>query len=284
VRPGARWLPERITGALAAFAVTASPPAAGAAGSEQTATSAPYPPPAEAAVTDPRRPGWQRRGLLVPAAAAVAIVAAVGIALAATSAGGTGQPNAFNGRPPTVSASPVAATSRPETQALGSPRPATSKPARPTKAASHKAVAKRPATPAQPTPSEVIVTETATTRAPAPRPSSAPARPTPAPSPTGAACAFIVNGAVSCGSTNPTVSLWAYFSDDTSACSFTRDITWGDGTSSTVVVQGGPAGPKYVTSHTFAAPGTYSIYFGSESIQGSCTDAVLTYTFQLLPS
>jgi hypothetical protein len=79
------------------------------------------------------------------------------------------------------------------------------------------------------------------------------------------------------------VSLYVYFEDDTSACTFTRDITWGDGTSSVVVVQGGPAGAKYVTSHTYAAPGTFSIYFGSESIEGACTDAIRTYTFELLP-
>jgi Protein kinase domain len=292
VRPGARWLPERITAALAAFAVPA-PPAAVAAGHERTATAATQPPPppppaAAAAARGARRSPWRRRGLLVPVAAAVAVLAAAGIALAATS-GGAGQPDAFKGGGPTVSASPVAARSHQATSAVGTPRPAHSKSVKPKRATSHKtshkAVATQRTAPAQATPSVVIVTEAPTTQAsaPVPKPSSAPPKPKPKPSPAGPSCSFIVNGALSCDSTNPTVSLYGYFEDDTSACTFTRDITWGDGTSSVVVVQGGPAGPKYVTSHTYAAPGTYSIYFGSESVEGACTDAVLTYTFQLLP-
>ena len=62
---------------------------------------------------------------------------------------------------------------------------------------------------------------------------------------------------MSCDSTNPRVSLYAYFGTDASACSFTRDITWGDGKESVVFVQGGPIGPKYVTSHTYSVPGSH---------------------------
>jgi Protein kinase domain len=286
VRPGARWLPERITAALAAFAVPEPPPpAAVAAGYEQTATAATQPPLA-AAASGTRRSPWRRRGLLVPVAAVVAVLAATGIALVATS-GGASQPDAFNRHGPTVSARPVAATSHPAAQAAGTPSPARSKSAKPNRARSRQAVATRQAAPAQAGPSEVIVTEAPPPRAPAPapapKPSSAPPKPTPTPSTASAACWFIVNGASSCDSTNPTVSLYVYFSGDTSACSYTRDITWGDGTSSVVVVQGGPTGPKYVTSHTFTAAGTYSIYFGSEHIGGPCTqDVIRTYTFQFL--
>lgn len=89
---------------------------------------------------------------------------------------------------------------------------------------------------------------------------------------------------MSCGSTNPRVSIYAYFGTDTSVCSFTRDITWGDGKESEVVVPGGPMGPKYVTSHTYSAPGTYTIYFGSASIDGPCTDVTPTFTFNLRSS
>lgn len=89
---------------------------------------------------------------------------------------------------------------------------------------------------------------------------------------------------MSCDSTNPRVSVYAYFGTDTSACSFTRDITWGDGKESVVFVQGGPIGPKYVTSHTYSVPGTYTIYFDSESIDGFCTDVTPTYTFKLRSS
>ena len=287
VRPGARWLPARITAALAAFAAPAPPasapappaaatvpPAAVAAGYEQTSTAATQRP--AAAVSRPGQTGWRRRALLLPAAAAAVVLAAAGIALAATS-GHAGQSAALGHGRPTEPASPAAATSHP----AGTPNPARSRSAKPTGAASQQTPT-TPTTPAQAPPSLVILGGS-TTQAPAPKPSSAPPKPVPTPSATGPACSFIVNGALSCDSTNPTVSLWAYFSNDVSACSFTRDITWGDGKSSVVVVQGGPAGPKYVASHTFAAPGRYSIYFGSESIQGACTDAVLTYTFTLLP-
>ena len=73
------------------------------------------------------------------------------------------------------------------------------------------------------------------------------------------------------------------FPVDMSGCTFERDITWGDGTSSQVTVQGGPPGPKFAASHTYSAPGAYSIYFGGETTSGGCSLATPTFSFQLLP-
>ena len=139
-------------------------------------------------------------------------------------------------------------------------------------------------TPVRATPSAVTRASAIKPAAPSAKPSSASPKPKPTHAAAGPACSFEVGGAVSCDSTNPRVSLYANFGTDTSACSFTRDITWGDGKESVVFVQGGPAGPKYVTSHTYSAPGTYLIYFGSESINGPCTDVTPTYTFKLRSS
>lgn len=309
VQPGAQWLPERITAALAGFAVpaptrTASGGASGAAPYEQTATSAA--PPGGAASTAPPvdvgpHPGSAaaaargtsgsrrfplRRGLLVSAVSAVAVLAAVAIILAANPSG-PGVSGAKGARS-TKSASPLAATRHPATAAAGTPSPAHSKSATPKHSSPRKATAKKivttPAAPVQAVPSVVIVTEAPPTKA-APSPSSAPPKPTVAPSTVGVACSFVVTGATSCDSTNPLVQLYVDFGNDTSSCSFVRNITWGDGTSSDgVVVHGGPAGPKFAASHTYSAPGSYTIYFGGEVTQGSCNIVTPTFLFELLPS
>jgi serine/threonine protein kinase len=92
-------------------------------------------------------------------------------------------------------------------------------------------------------------------------------------------CSFVVGGPTSCDSTNPQVRLSVNFGNDTSGCSFVRNINWGDGTSSDdVIVQGGPAGPKFVTAHTYSTPGSYTIYFGGEVTQGDCN--IVTPTLQ----
>ena len=80
----------------------------------------------------------------------------------------------------------------------------------------------------------------------------------------------IRSGDASCQSSNPQVSLYVNFPGNTSECTFERDITWGDGTSSEVSVPGGPAGPHFAASHTYSAPGDYSIYFGGEVTSGGC--------------
>ena len=295
VQPDAQWLPERITAALAGFA--ASPPtqpaadgAAGAAADERTATSVVpgdgVPRPGAAAggagrsVGGSRRSRLPRRGLLVPAVSAAVVLAAVAVALAAT-VGGTGGPARLTGGSPTASAGALAAAARPVTSSASTPSPVHSTSATPKHSPSHKAAAKKTVK-AQAPPAVVTVTA-----APPAQPSSAPPAPSPTPSASatvGGACSFIVNGNLDCASTNPEVLLYVYFDDNTTGCTFVRDITWGDGTASDVVVDGGPAGPKYVTSHTYSTPGAYTIYFGDASTTGDCTPVTPTYQFDYLSS
>lgn len=106
----------------------------------------------------------------------------------------------------------------------------------------------------------------------------------PTSNPGGTPCSFVVNGPTSCDSTNPQVQIYAYFDGDLSGCTFVRDIDWGDGTSSgDIVVPGGPAGPKFVDDHTYSAPGSYTIFFGGQVTQGTCTIVTPTFQFGLLP-
>ena len=294
----AQWLPPRLAAALAGFAAPALAGATSGTASYDgtTAPSAPrpgktpppaapadaLPPPASALAASAaagggtaRRSPLLRRGLLVPAAAA-AVLTAVAVALA-VSRGGS----------PTGPVSPLAAR-QPGASASGPPSPRPSQrptpTTRPVPSAAAKKVTTTPAAPTQVAPPQgaptvVIVTEPASTRtAAAPRPS-----PTVATSAAGPACTFVIHGAASCNSANPLVSLFVNFPVNTSSCTYERDITWGDGTSSTVTVQGGPAGPKFAASHTYSAPGSYSIYFGGEVTSGGCSMVTPTFLFELMP-
>jgi serine/threonine protein kinase len=98
----------------------------------------------------------------------------------------------------------------------------------------------------------------------------------------GSVCSLVVDHTTSCESTNPKVQVYGYYIDNTSGCTYVRDIDWGDGTKSeNVIVPGGPAGPKFEGSHTYSAPGSYTIYFGGH-VQGNCTIATPTFHFKLL--
>ena len=286
VQPGAQWLPERISVVLADFAVpalewTASGNASEAAAGEQTAPSASPAagarPPAATTGGMPRSaaaaaPGTRsrsrllRRSVLVPLTSAAAVLATAAVVLAMTLSGPAGS-GALKG---------------------GTPKPPQSKLAAAKKSSSRKAAARKNTTttaaPVQATPTVVIVTEAATQNSPKPNPSLASPKPTAAaPSSAGFACSFVVGGARRCDSANPQVRLYVNFRINTSSCSFVRDITWGDGTSSEVVVRGGPAGPTFAASHTYSAPGTYTIYFGGNVTQGQCKMLTPTFVFEFLP-
>jgi hypothetical protein len=109
----------------------------------------------------------------------------------------------------------------------------------------------------------------------------------PSSSPSAAAesmCSFVVGSVATCASANPQVKVYANFVTATSGCTYVRDITWGDGTSSSnIVIPGGPAGHKFVHSHTYSAPGTYTIFFGG-TVKGNCTIRTPTFQFDFLSS
>lgn len=264
VQPGAQWLPERISAALATFAAPALMPGKAAADGaprvtphaaaviDRTATSKVAPAGGSPAVTPAggqpqpggapgggaRRPRWLRRSLLVPVASAVAVVAALSVALAAT-LGGAGGP-----------VRPLAATSHPATSSAPAPSPLASSPlpSNPTTLAhspTHKAAQKSPtkrAAPAQPTPSVIIVT---TTAAPSSHPSStAPKPPAPVRNIAGT-YAFAVVAVTSCV--------------DFQTCQTNLDLTFTCQSSTSCTMTGSPfksAHPVSVSGNTIHSSGT----------------------------
>jgi hypothetical protein len=88
-----------------------------------------------------------------------------------------------------------------------------------------------------------------------------------------------------CESTDPTVSMSGYYYGDTSACTFVWNIYWGDGASSTDIMQTDPTdGYHFLASHTYAAPGTYTITDSTQVTAGTCTASNGDHTFTLLAS
>lgn len=78
-------------------------------------------------------------------------------------------------------------------------------------------------------------------------------------------------GGTTCASTDPQVTLYATSSGDTSACTFTATIDWGDKTAKTV--QNYPGGPDGSTDasfvHDYHAPGTYTIAWSTAVASGN---------------
>jgi hypothetical protein len=86
----------------------------------------------------------------------------------------------------------------------------------------------------------------------------------------------------SCASTDPTITVNTYYYGDTSACTFSWDIDWGDGTSSSDIPIDAPAdGYVFTAQHTYAAPGVYTIALTGEVTDGSCAETNGDYTFTL---
>jgi eukaryotic-like serine/threonine-protein kinase len=211
VQPGAQWLPEGISAALAAFAVSAPPaagangapgadalPAAVAAGPEDqafdpTETSlvrTDATPPAVTPVDGARRQGAggtarrtrvrraMRRGLVVPAVSALVAVAAVAVALASTLGRPGGTVALRSNGSPTASVSALPAAGHALTSAPGTPSPAHSsaatgrKTSRPTGQATRSGSPNQPAQGAPTTQAPPPVTQQPTTAAPQPRPTT----------------------------------------------------------------------------------------------------------------
>jgi hypothetical protein len=93
-------------------------------------------------------------------------------------------------------------------------------------------------------------------------------------------CTFV--NVSTCQSTDPTVALNVYYSGDTSDCTFTDDVSWGDGdTSQNLVVIDPPDGWQVLAQHTYATSGVYSITETGQATNG-CTVTPFTVTFTLL--
>jgi hypothetical protein len=98
----------------------------------------------------------------------------------------------------------------------------------------------------------------------------------------GSPCSFIP--AQTCQSTDPSVTLNIDYAGNTSGCTFTWGVEWGDGaTSPNLVVTNPPDGYVLLAQHTYTAPGTYAITVLAGEVDGSCTSNDFAVQFTLLP-
>ncbi len=96
------------------------------------------------------------------------------------------------------------------------------------------------------------------------------------PSATGSApqCFYVVPD---CQSTNPAVAFSVISNGDSSGCTFEDNIDWGDGTTTTQAVAGGPDGSVLATfTHTYTLPNVYTINWSSSVTSGDNCDGSQT--------
>ena len=92
-----------------------------------------------------------------------------------------------------------------------------------------------------------------------------------------------INPLFQCQSLNPRVALDIDYWGDASACVFTWNVNWGDGTASDdLIVTGPPDGEELLVSHSYQAQGTYPISVTGSESTGDCTLVPFTATFTLL--
>jgi hypothetical protein len=113
----------------------------------------------------------------------------------------------------------------------------------------------------------------ATTSSPQPTPPDT-ATPTPANQ-----CVFLLPNQVDCASSDPQVSLEGENVGDTSGCTFSSQIGWGDGSQQTVQYQGADGMPSFVANHTYQHQGTFSITLSPSVVSGTCSAFNGSYTF-----
>lgn len=92
-------------------------------------------------------------------------------------------------------------------------------------------------------------------------------------------CVFLLPGQVNCTNSDPAVALEGENVGDTSGCTFSGQITWGDGSQQTVRYQGANGTPSFVASHTYRHRGTYSIALNPSVVSGGCGTFNGSYTF-----
>jgi len=97
-------------------------------------------------------------------------------------------------------------------------------------------------------------------------------------------CVVSIN-APKCQSTDPDLTVDLVNTGDTSACTFTYSIDWGDGSPAQQVTVGGEpqSGEYFLADHTYHATQTrtYSITASPVSVTGNCSSGSGSYTFTL---
>jgi hypothetical protein len=125
--------------------------------------------------------------------------------------------------------------------------------------------------------------------APDPAPDAAPdpaadAAPDPAADPgPSSQCVLQQSAQANCTSSDPEVALEDTNYSDTSGCTFSAQVTWGDGSQQTVQYQGNDGAEDFVASHTYQQQGTYTISFAPTVLSGGCSDSNMAYTFTYSP-
>jgi eukaryotic-like serine/threonine-protein kinase len=118
---------------------------------------------------------------------------------------------------------------------------------------------------------------------PAPDPAADPA-PDPAADPgPSSQCVLQQSGQANCASSDPEVALEDTNYSDTSGCTLSAQVTWGDGSQQTVQYQGSDGAELFVANHTYQQPGTFTISFVPTVLSGNCTDSSMDYTFTYSP-
>ncbi len=152
------------------------------------------------------------------------------------------------------------------------------RPSRPTQATSPS----QPNSPPQPTSPPTQATSppqptSPPTQATSPsQPNSPPPTTTSVPS---AQCVLLEPDQTYCRSSDATVILEAQNNGDTSGCTFSDEISWGDGSEQTVQLQGADNVPEVVASHTYEQLGGYGISDAVTVVSGDCTATDGEYTF-----
>ena len=94
-----------------------------------------------------------------------------------------------------------------------------------------------------------------------------------------AQCVLQQSGQANCTSSDPEVALEDTNYGDTSECTLSAQISWGDGSQQTVQYQGADDEPSFIANHTYQQQGTFTISFVPTVLSGGCTDSSMDYTF-----
>jgi hypothetical protein len=101
----------------------------------------------------------------------------------------------------------------------------------------------------------------------------------PDPTPVVAVCNF--GAEPTCASHNPAVTVYYHRESNFTACRFSEDVDWGDGSRhSTVAIRGGGNGFEVLANHTYKQPGTYPIVVKVKTTVGPCKASDSQYQFE----
>jgi hypothetical protein len=112
------------------------------------------------------------------------------------------------------------------------------------------------------------------------------ANPAPASAATSSAqCVFESTVVTTCQSSNPHIVLNFHNFGDTSQCTFSVQVNWGDGTVQNFTLPGGPSGSEHLSDHVYSASsGTFQIAATGSVLSGPCTYSPGSYQFTLSSS